>query len=244
MNIGTDIQVVDGSVRYLAIIIGVSAIGVMAVSYGPALLTRGGFLEPDLSLPTPAGHCSFSEEDPSDAHLLAFFRQSNAGRKRVLGGFADCDQLERWRRGEGYLRNFGLYLMATNTDLKVIFMSRSRYLEVIAREAGNIVLMNAVARRNARKAQEINPAIKINKTETFGIVDVDEYGAFMALTEEGIADDGRTRYAVGGIVGYTLIDGQAVSIDLYAPFEGEATFQQLLREQKDNLRTWILANSD
>ncbi len=84
--------------------------------------------------------------------------------------------------------------------------------------------------------------IKVNEQKMLGVVDEDEFGCYSALFQRMQAEVGGEKQ-IAGVFTTTFVKGKIVYLNLYAPFAGSATVQELLVLQKALAKKFIEANS-
>ena len=198
---------------------------------------------PAVVLVLPVGHCMLDPAQPSDRALIEFYEAGNRGLNHVLGGSADCDQLARWRVERGYyLENTALFLATLEPPRGLPATSRPVFLKVMAEELGAIGDMASIADEVERRVESASDGIDLQNTTGLGVLGADDVAVYFGLVQHMIADDGVTPKTIAGVLGMTLIDGEAVTFGLYAPFEGRETIDALLAEQKQNMSNLVTAN--
>ena len=205
--------------------------------------SEAGSSPPEIALVPPAGHCMLDPARPTDRRLLAMYEQSNEGLNHVLGGTVDCEQLARWRVEPGYyLDNLGLFLATLGRPRGPAGESRAVFIRIIAEELGTIGDMAALADEVERRVESSNDGIDLQNTTGLGVLDTDDIAVYFGIVQHLIADDGVTPRTIAGVLGSTLIDGEAITFGLYAPYEDLETIAALLAEQRENMRRLVDAN--
>lgn len=194
-----------------------------------------------LALPAPNDFCELSPSQPADRYMLETAEQMNAGHNRVLAIFADCGQLAAMRGKGAVLNDYAMYMIPLSAADLPPTMTRAEFIELVAGTLGEPDTVEKAEDIVQNRLSEANAAIELQDLVSLGPLhrdDVALYTGVLARTAEAGAEVEVTAV----VVGVTMIDGQVVTLNLSAPYEGQRTIDALLAEQRDNVQRLIDAN--
>ncbi len=197
--------------------------------------------ETDLMLPAPESHCSLSEVNPSDRELMAEQIRLQRGQNYVLGMFADCGELIAWRQGRDGLGQFGSYLSPVNTHGRRLPMARQDFVRQIANEFNQNDHVGSAANSMRKELVEAEMSVELGETVSLGLLATDDIGAYIGVLQR-ISDETGEEAEIAAITGLTLVQGRVVTVNLWAPYDGQRSVEALLSQQRKALRQLIRAN--
>lgn len=187
-----------------------------------------------LSLEPPSGHCFLDAGQPSDARLIGLLQSIFRAELRMLAGFADCAQLKSWRTGgRKVLDDFGQYLVPVQVLAETYQGSPEPMVQEVCktmREQGQSLL---VANQDdvKKRIKDAMEGAAMNEMTFVGVLAEDShacyFGSLQKLTTE--FGDAKSQANVTSIV---FIGGKVMTFNIYAPYDGEFTFTELLDRQK------------
>jgi hypothetical protein len=198
-----------------------------------------------VGLVLPDGHCELDPGEPADARIMSSIRGAIAGSNELVASFANCDELKGWRAGIYLtLDHFGQYMTLLQTLNQEIDMPRPAMITEICKQmrAATPAENEAIVAKAGNRLEVIMEGIKVNEQKMLGVVDEDEFGCYSALFQRMQAEVGGEKQ-IAGVFTTTFVKGKIVYLNLYAPFTGSETVQELLVLQKALTKKFVEANS-
>ena len=197
--------------------------------------------ETNLRLPAPEANCSLSQVHPLDRDLLQEQARIQRGSNYVLGMFADCKELIAWREGRDGLGQYGSFLSPVNTHGRQLPMERGDFVAEVAKQFTDSDPFAAAADRVRQRVEEAEMFVELGETVPLGLLGTDELGAYIGVLQR-VSDEYGQTYDIVAVTGMTLVQRQVVSVNLWAPYEGQRSVDQLLNQQRNALRRLVDAN--
>lgn len=194
-----------------------------------------------LVLPIPDRYCELSAVHPMDREMLEITAQINASHNYVLSIFADCEQLVAWRAEGSDFEQYGMYLSPLTSHGRRYSMTRSDFVGQVAKEFGQFDQMDTVGEEMKKRVKEAEVSINLHEMVHLGLLHADDWAAYTGVLQR-VSDDSGYEANVAVVTGMTLLQGQVVTLNLSAPYEGQKTVQALLRQQQRNVRELVDAN--
>ena len=174
-----------------------------------------------LLLPVPDGYCALSADDGEGGSLFkkSRFRAATAN-VQAITYFAECDQLELWRKERQPIDRFGVY-SAVRGEFSAPSITRGEFLSAMAEYLSE------------RKTMKLKDAINrirggIGVVE-LGLIHKDEGAAYSAVLLAG--PEGGEAVQVH-ITAYTKSQDFEYVLHLSAPFENQVTIRDMVAIQK------------
>jgi hypothetical protein len=197
-----------------------------------------------IGLVLPEGHCELDAGEPADARIMSSIRGAIAGSNELVASFAECTELKGWRAGiYPTLNHFGQYMTLLQTLNQEIDMPRPTMITEICKEmrASTPADNEAIMSKAGNRLEVIMEGIKVNEQKLLGVVDEDEFGCYSALFQRMQAEVGGEKQ-IAGVFTTTFVKGKIIYINLYAPFAGSETVDELLVAQKALAKRFVEAN--
>lgn len=201
-----------------------------------------------LTLPAlPAGMCKLDASVPEQKLVIDFLTSANAGSNEVLGTFANCDELAAMKTSKGHgITHYGVVLSQKLLDGLPI--DRKTYVATasVAIDAKGSALTEA-ALTGAREAVT-NATSGQTDIENPKAVTGDSKGVLFKNDDMVIFGVKQTNnlsgknVAVASTAAMTLIGGQPVSVNLYAPMSEPKAFVASAETLKPFVSALIAAN--
>lgn len=188
-----------------------------------------------VDLMPPAGHCFLDETRPRDQQLAGVLRSGfRSGDFRLVGAFADCAQLDDWRRGmRAGFDDYGMLLTPADFVDKALDGPADQHVRTIcrmmrARAGGDVPASGqALVRRIDAVLQGAEPG----EIRLLGIVGEDDRACYASFAQrrDGDTSDAKAMLSVAAI---SFISGKMIYSTLHAVHEGDQTLRELLVRQR------------
>jgi hypothetical protein len=187
-----------------------------------------------VALVLPAGMCPIEATNSSDANYINAVESSLGGTNRLLGAFADCEQLSAWRSGHKmFLDNHGQY------------QAPAAMIDTVA-PPGVVAEICSELRRQGEKvldgmkddlSQRMERAVKglqVNELRSLGVVGEDPDACYSAALQNLRVEGGpeKLQHLVFAI---TAVKGKLLFLYVYGLHTGDHTIPALL----DRVRTTV-----
>jgi len=187
-----------------------------------------------ISVPVPMGHCVLQETNFNHNRLIQMQKDAQRGMNEVLLSSVDCGQLTDWEsRHKLSLDDFGLVLAAFSHVDKKVPMTNDQYISgmrkvFVAQSYKEIDkwVTNAHERMNS-VLEEGFGASRVNESKILGILSQDENALYLGISSLLTTETGKSKKQVA-IVAMLLVDGKAISLNLYTKYRGTSTIHDLL----------------
>lgn len=187
----------------------------------------------------PAGYCEYGPH-PAEAELVRRFREVIGNSNQILAMFADCKELEDFRKGRrAMLDNYGqIVAQSPKGQLRALKgMSRTEYIQKMS---GRTYDFSEAFKKGEARAQQFVPGLQL--AENLGILSADSNGLYTGVLMTVPDDAGRQRPVIG-IVGMTLVKEMPITINLYQPYRNSPDLRALLARQQSAIAILVRVNS-
>ena len=198
-----------------------------------------------LRLDPPAGHCFLDASHPADARLHTVLQRIFSTDIRLVGGFADCEQLKAWRSGERKtLRDYGKFLTPVAVLDKRAEGTARQLMAAMCRtmrtEGGEFSMKG----KRGLKAQfeEALASAQMNESRSLGVIDQDDHACYFGMLQKLTAENGEIKTQID-VSAAAIISGKMIYSNLYAALESDGTLKELLDRQKANIARNVAVNS-
>ena len=188
--------------------------------------------------------CFFDEAFAWDRNDLDLQRKLGAKTNLTLAGMAPCQDLVRIRESAiPHLARYG-YVKSPlpSIDNKPLAGSRGEFIKEVCGLVGQQAagtLKESVDRLNVQM-REMMPNAKLGQPTNVGIGYRErDMCAMVSTVRVSRAKDEVVRVAV---IGFTLVNGIPLTVNLYGDYEGDATLPRLVEESKAALTALVKAN--
>jgi hypothetical protein len=191
-----------------------------------------------IELVIPSGYCEFGGH-PADSELVSRAREGIGTSNQILALFADCKELDDFRKGNRpMLDNHGQILAQNQKGQLRAFkgVSRPEYIKNMSAQAG--YLPDALKKADARLKQF--PWYQNN--ENLGLLATDSNGLYVGLLMTVTDATGRPR-AIVGVVGFTLVKEISITINLHQVYRSTPDLRGLLARQQTAMASFVRANN-
>jgi hypothetical protein len=191
-----------------------------------------------LSIDLPPSYCVLDRSDPAEDEMFRIMERIQAGMNRVLVVFYDCAELARMRRGES--NTFDRYgqILTPIREQAYPGITREVYFAELTKVFDRAFAIGA--RLGQENIGEVIPEIQIGEARSLGVLETDEAALYAGMLEK-IAFEGE-EFTVAAVISMTLVKDVPVSVNLYRPYEGDASIDLLLMEQQRFLRRLVQEN--
>ena len=192
----------------------------------------------DLRIAAPAGYCAIDRNIAAERDLHQVIAQVNSGLNRVLLIFADCGELQGWRRGEiaGLSRHGQILTPIGENALETL--TRGAFLDRLHKVMDQ-TFDNGLQEGRSR-AIAVLPELTLGEVRSLGVLARDEAALYAGMAEL-LEQDGR-ELVMAGVVAISLANQVPLSVNLYRPYRDQASVQGLLAEQKRLMRDLLRHN--
>lgn len=191
-----------------------------------------------LTIEAPPSYCMVDPGIPAEARLFGFMEDVNAGLNRVLVVFVDCEELDRWRKGEvSVLERYGNVLTPIEETIYP-GMARSVFLDELHKVMGGALPLGTAA--GQARLEAAAPSLAVGESESLGILEADETALYAGVAQK-LAFEGRVMVILG-IFSMTLVNDVPLSVNLYQPMEDRAMIDQLIARQRSFVRRLLDRN--
>ncbi len=187
----------------------------------------------------PTGYCEVGAH-PAEAEIGSRTREAIGNSNQILAMFADCKELEEFRKGRRtMLDNYGQILAQTpKGQLRALKgISRSEYIRKISGKANDFT--EAIKKGETRAKQFVTG---LQTVENLGLLSTDSNGLYTGVLMTMPDDTGRPRSIIG-IVGMTLVKEMSISINLYQAYRNSPDLRGLLARQQAATATFVRVNN-
>ncbi|MFN3076831.1 MAG: hypothetical protein ABT940_08140 [Alphaproteobacteria bacterium] len=226
-------------------LIGLVTAALLGVSWAAAAGPAAGSppqAAPPLVLPLPDGYCPLLGGTPQESRYLSFLTQANAGSNMMLKAFAECGELSAFREGKiKGLTHHGQYLATLTGGVLTTVPSGTRdsVLSALEQALPRLDMASLSKKVTGKDADK-------EVTARQGIIDRDDAAVYLATFSERRSREGQTAgegtESFAGLTAITVLRGYMVSLNLYRPYDGQATFEKLSAELRPMVRS-ALANN-
>jgi hypothetical protein len=198
-----------------------------------------------IALPTPAGFCNLSADQPTDKRLLAGVSSAieKSGNK-LLAVSADCQQLTDWRAAKiGVLDDFAQYQTPLATMNLITAKSEIETACTQMRKQGEQIMAEVGPKAKAN-IEEVFNKVKVNETKLLGVLAEDPDACYVGIVAKGRTESGADKTQVV-VYAITVVKGKPVLIyhyGLYARADGADTVTNLLQKTKASVAAVYAAN--
>jgi hypothetical protein len=200
-----------------------------------------------LTMPAlPSGMCALDEKLPPHKIVIDYLTTANGGANQLLATFAACDELAGIKSGKGdAITRYGAVMQQTLGEK--LPMDRETYVRTVATtyqskgalltEAAQSMTPDAIASGSSATGI-VNPArVTVSPSQS---VHVSNVAAIIGLEQVNTIGGKETKVASSAAM--TLIAGQPISVNLYAPLKGGQTFAESTEILETYVKTMIAAN--
>ena len=189
----------------------------------------------------PEGYCALDRDHARDRQRIEQLAKGNEGRSMVDVVFAQCGELERFRKSKDYrLRRHGYYAV-TLTQGKLMLLpadySREKYLAEVKPYVAKTT--GAAIDDAVKKATREGGTGKVSSIKT-QIRGSDANAIYVG--SDSVYESKGTRTRVEGVTALTLIKGVPVSLHLLQDQGDSKQRERLLDQQKQAAARFVAAN--
>jgi hypothetical protein len=188
-----------------------------------------------LVLDPPQGYCQ-TDKNKAERPIVESLEKGAGPGTIVLMVFARCDELESLRIGKmKNLQHYGQYMAVPVGGPRVTPQPAG----VI--RADFIANIAASIESPAQKMPDQYPDLAAGQSKSIGLLDKDPNAAYVAALQGFKAPSGDT-LKIASVAAITLINGIVVNTDLFEVYTMAPAFEDLLKQQKTNMKTVVAKN--
>lgn len=177
----------------------------------------------------PKGFCPLKSRNQADARLINYLQDANKDINQVNLIFADCEQLQLWRKSKiATLNDYGYSLSPLSLINKELKMSNKNYLlqmEKVFNKKGT-EFINKTSKDIEKIVQKHFATIKLNETKSLGVLSKDKHALYFGLIQKLKTEEGKDKIMIG-IFAMTLVKKKSVNFYLWKEYKGERTIYDL-----------------
>lgn len=232
------------SKRFPNLFLTVAAVVVFTAAASPAdaqRLRKADVLGAKVALPVPPGYCPLRLREPADKQAIEIIERVHAGRNTMLLMFANCLELEAYRRDGTPLKNYGTYL-APDSATEPVKVSRAVFSGIMAKQFEEQKASIEQAQENAKNQHNAEgKGASLAESDILGVVHKDASAAYHGVVQNW-QTEGSEKLRVSMIAALTVVRERVISINLQGPHRGKKSLRKLLRRQKRNIKRLVSAN--
>lgn len=206
-----------------------------------------------LKLDPPPGYCSLNEDDPTEALMLYYARQMQAGRNQLLAYWIYCSALDLFRRGESDNLSPYYLVLAQFQDGQVTRtgMSRARFLAELEKASHNGKFFTPTTEVEIRKrfdetlgafAESVGSEFEVGDMRFLGQMDKDDIALYFGMII-GLTVDGQ-KNLTASVMAMTQVKQIGISINAYDDYAGQETFEVIKTRARELTYRIIAENED
>ena len=187
-----------------------------------------------VALVLPAGMCRIEAANASDANYINAVESSLAGTNKLLGAFADCQQLTDWRSGNKmFLDNHGQY------QAPVGMLDTAAPPGVVAEICGELrrqgeKVLDGMKEDLSQRMERAVKGLQVNELRSLGVVGEDP-GACYSAALQNLRVEGGPEKLQHLVFAITVVKGKLLFLYVYGLHMGDHTIPALL----DRVRTTV-----
>lgn len=188
-----------------------------------------------VQLVLPAGMCRIDLSNPSDAVYIEAIESGLAGTNKLLGAFAECDQLADWRDSKKMFLEYGYY--QTPVGMLDSVATPEMVAEVCRelRTQGEKMLDDLKDDLTQRTERALK-GLQVDELRSLGVVGEDEKACYSAALRNQHAESAQQKLQ-DLVFAITVLKGKLLFLYLYTPHAGDGTIPALL----DRIRATVTA---
>jgi len=220
------------------------AVFVLTTVAGGAWATEVSIGGVSITLPAPAGFCELSADQPADnrALTMAGGRHEKEGNK-LLGFFADCQQLADWRAGKRRGVDDYVQAHANIADMVQVVVSPKAAIHeaCVKLRAEGEDFTSAGAPDIKSKIEGSLPNVKVNSLEFVGVLAEDDTACYAAGILKARLPNGAdtTQLYLHAI---TVVKSKVIFVNRFAPYTSADATLGLLAKLRDTVAALHAAN--
>ena len=189
------------------------------------------------NLPLPKGYCKLSTSNSNDLKLINYMKEANKDKNFINFLFADCEQLEQWRKGKlKTLNDYGHSATPTNTGYKRLNISNQEFIEEVEKSLKTYKLkkVDDSVNKIEKIAKKYFDNMDFKQTKYLGVLGKDEYAVYFGFLLKIKTEDNKLKNIIG-IFATTLYDKVPLNLYLYKEYKGKRTIYDL----QDIMTLWM-----
>jgi hypothetical protein len=194
-----------------------------------------------LQLVLPAGMCQIDTTVPEDAAYVAAIESGLAGTNKLLGAFADCNELAQWRSSKKMFAEYGYYqtpvamidaLATPETVADVCRELRSQGERMLDEAQGDLTL----------RTQRALTGLQVSQVRSLGVIGEEANVCYSAVMRN-VDDEGEARLQ-DLVFALTMLKGKLLFLYVYAPHADEHAIPALLDRVRVTVNALAAANEN
>jgi hypothetical protein len=178
-----------------------------------------------LQLVLPAGMCQIDATLPEDAAYVAAIETGLAGTNKLLGAFADCNQLAQWRSSKKKFAEYGYYQTPIGTIDSVATADMVTDVCRELRSQGEKMLDEAQGDLTLRTQRALT-GLQVSQVRSLGVIGEEANVCYSAVMRN-VDEDGEPRLQ-DLVFALTVLKGKLLFLYVYAPHADEHAIPVLL----------------
>src|SRR5215213_8623651 len=207
---------------------------------GPAMLkTTIGEVPVHLVLPT--GMCQIDAAHPEDAAYVTAIESGLAGTNKLLGAFADCNQLAQWRSSKKMFAEYGYYQAPVGMIDSVASADMVADVCQELRSQGEKMLDEAQGDLTLRTQRALK-GLQVSQLRSLGVIGEEPNVCYSAVMRN-VDDEGEPRLQ-DLVFALTVLKGKLLFLYLYAPHADDHAIPVLLDRVRMTVGALAAANEN
>ncbi len=194
-----------------------------------------------VDLELPSGYCGLTRVDPVDRLYYEQQDRMQKGHNRIVEYAVQCRDVRRLRSRQA-VGEYAIWLLNTPNDQPLVIPPTKPRAEVLAEIAREIPRLD-ISETNETVRQHANKeGMELTIKDKFAVLDQDDNAVYFGQLVSRQLVGGANAKDVAVVFAVTTISGRLFSLNLYKPYESQATLQELLPAVKEAVANTIAAN--
>ncbi|MGI9407938.1 MAG: hypothetical protein ACR2O4_16300 [Hyphomicrobiaceae bacterium] len=176
-----------------------------------------------ITLTHPDEFCPFDKSNPSDSRVISMIVGGLAGRNRLLGGYAKCDDLQRWRTGKqtllGDMLQHQTMIALMGRDIPKPYAAYRKQFCDQFRNQGQ-TLIDKISPDVNKRISSMSADIAINEQRMFGVVNGEDERCYVLLLQKIKAETGET-FVQLAVFSPVIVKSKMIFTYLFVRFDEE-----------------------
>jgi len=199
-----------------------------------------------VTLTHPTDFCPFDKSQTADSRAIALIEGALAGRNRLLGAYALCDELPKWRSG-----SLPLLTEFVQHQTPVALMQRELPKPHTAfrkqfcdqfRGQGQAI-MDKVSPEVDKRIASMSDKIKVNEQRMFGVIDGANESCFVLLLQK-ISTENDTTFVQLAVLAPVIVKSRLIFTYIFIPFNESIGGQPTVDRLRSLVAAMEAANQD
>jgi len=188
----------------------------------------------EIALTKPEEFCAFDRSQPADARAVQMIEGSLAGRNRLLGSYALCDELPKWRTGKvplltEFVQHQVMLALMNRPIPKPYATFKGQFCQQFKNSGQKVI--DKISPEIDKRISAMSEKIKVNEQRMFGVLDAPDNGCVVMMLQRIKAETGASFVQ---LVTFTpvIVKTRLIFSYMFVPFKpdegGQPTVDRLL----------------